>query len=72
MTPATFYRICLTLWGENWRPELTKLLARHNLRYSRMSFWYWQHGKRSIPEQVAGILEAERTQKKSPKRKESV
>lgn len=76
MTPTTFYKLVLSLWGEEWRPELDKLLAQHGMKYSRMSVRYWRAGKRSIPEEVADLLESERKGRKrksvnQPKRKET-
>lgn len=62
MTAAEFYKLVLALWGEDWRPELTALLARHGHSYSRQSFWNWRKARSPVPDPVAFILreEAER------------
>ncbi|WP_088260399.1 hypothetical protein [Fimbriiglobus ruber] len=64
MTAAAFYKLVLALWGEEWRPELRKLLEAHGHSYSRQSVWNWKAGKSPVPEPVAFILEAERKRRK--------
>lgn len=68
MTHTAFYKLVLGLWGEDWRPELKKLLARHGLEYSRMTVWYWRTNNRTIPDKVATILEDERKARKAVKK----
>ena len=64
MTANSFYRLCLTLWGEHWRPELLKLLASHGHEYRRRQLYNWQHAETPVPEHVAVILRNERTRRK--------
>jgi hypothetical protein len=65
MSGPTFYALCLSLWGEHWRPELGKLLASHGIiRKSRQTFWNWQHGATPVPEKVDEILKAEKRARK--------
>jgi hypothetical protein len=62
MTP--FHRLMLSLWDENWRPELKALLARHGHKYSRYTVWRWQVGKGPpIPEPVKVIVNGEAKKK---------
>jgi hypothetical protein len=65
MTPASFLRAVLALWGEDWRPGLTKLLAKHGHRRTRQTLWNWKMGKTPVPEHVELILAEERKARKS-------
>ena len=64
MNHASFYRLCLSLWGEHWRPELLLLLASHGQEYTRRQLYNWQHGETPVPEHVAVILKNERKRRK--------
>lgn len=63
MNAADFYKLVLSLWGEDWRPNLRKLLAEHGHRYTyhaaRNTFLFWRKGERPVPEWVGVILRAE-------------
>lgn len=59
MTAAEFYKLVLALWGEDWRPRLTALLAKRGHHYTRQTFWNWRTGKTPVPEPVAVILTKE-------------
>jgi len=59
MTAAEFYKLVLALWGDDWRPELRKLLEAHGHSYSRQTFWNWREGASPVPKPVSFILEEE-------------
>lgn len=64
MTHTSFYKLALALWGEDWRPELRKLLAAHGCPHTRRTLYNWQHGKTGVPEGVVLILKDERKRRK--------
>jgi hypothetical protein len=64
MKHSGFHKLCLSLWGERWRPELLKLLASHGQEYRRRQLYNWQHDKTPVPEHVAVILKNERKRRK--------
>lgn len=64
MTAAAFYKLVLTLWGEQWRPRLTALLAEHGHTQTRQTLWNWQKGNRRVPEHVKELLTAEKKRRK--------
>lgn len=67
MTSTAFYKLVLSLWGEDWRPSLKAFLASHGYSYTRQSFWNWQRGDYPVPEEVARLLNNERTARKDKK-----
>ncbi|HZZ77137.1 MAG TPA: hypothetical protein VFE62_01380 [Gemmataceae bacterium] len=65
MSPSTFYATCLSLWGEDWRPELRKRLAEYpDVGKSRQTFLNWRYGKVPVPVKVAELLRAEKRRRK--------
>jgi hypothetical protein len=67
MTPATFLRTVMSLWGDHWQQPCLQLLAQHGHRYSRQQLWNWKTGNRTVPEDVGLILERELEKKVSQK-----
>lgn len=63
--PAVFLHTVISLWGEAWRPELTKLLARHGHHPTRQTLWNWKTGNSPVPEHVEMILMSEWSARKS-------
>jgi hypothetical protein len=64
MTPASFIRTVLILWGDHWQQPCRDLLAEHDHRYSRQQLWNWKTGNRRVPEHVELILLKERKARK--------
>lgn len=52
----TFMPLVIALWGDNWRDEVDDLLRKHGHRYTRQTFYNWQHEKYPVPRPVQIIL----------------
>ena len=65
MNAATFYKLCLSLWGEEWRPELMELLRAKGVRCaSRQTYCNWRNGLHPVPDRVAEILKQEKQKRR--------
>jgi hypothetical protein len=65
MTPASFLRTVLFLWGDHWQQPCLQLLAKHGHHLTRQTLWNWKTGKTTVPEYVDVILAKERKARKS-------
>lgn len=63
MSCDAFYKLVLALWGEDWRPRLLAILAKHGHHFTRQTLWNWRKGKTPVPDPVVVILNNEAKRK---------
>jgi hypothetical protein len=56
MSPVDFYKLVLTLWGEDWRPRLLALLSENGYSVTRQTLWNWRKGKTPVPKAIVELL----------------